>query len=111
MLPNKVYSFDHVAINDKVIACEWRTPRSDDCNTGRGGVFVFADGAELRGLFERGAPHVEIRRILEDCGTYQPLGGQTGRIAFAIAEAGFVIAGNVVESNQFLYIDAIKTDR
>ncbi len=29
----------------------------------------------------------------------------------AIADAGFLLVGGVEESNQFLYIDAIKTDR
>jgi hypothetical protein len=29
----------------------------------------------------------------------------------AIADAGFLLVGTVEESNQFLYIDAIKTER
>ena len=58
LVPNKVYSFDHVAVNASVIVCEHGTGRPD---AGRGRVLTVANGGKLSGLSPRGLPPCAIR--------------------------------------------------
>ncbi len=108
ILPNKVYSFDHVAINDKVVACDMAHTTLADATLD---VAVFS--LSLMGL--NYVDYIkEAHRTLKFGGFLkiaEPISRWADKRAELLAEiekAGFVIAGNVVESNQFLYIDAIK---
>jgi len=111
LLPNKVYSFDHVAINDTVIACDMtRTPLDDSTLD----VAVFS--LSLIGLnytdylqeAQRTLRFGGFLKIAEPISRWQD---KRSELLSAIAEAGFLLVGNVEESSQFLYIDAIKTDK
>jgi superfamily II DNA or RNA helicase len=108
LLPNKVYSFDHIAINENVTACDIaHVPLGD----GTLDVAVFS--LSLMGL--NYADYLkEAYRTLQFGGLMkiaEPLSRwweKRSELLSTIANAGFVLVGNIEESNQFLYIDAIK---
>jgi ribosomal RNA-processing protein 8 len=109
ILPNKVYSIDHVAINTKVTACDMtHTPLENAALD----VAVFS-------LSLMGLNYVdylkEAHRTLKFGGFLkiaEPISRWTEKKAellSRITETGFLLVGNVEESYQFCYIDAIKT--
>ncbi len=108
LLPNKVYSFDHVAINEKVLACDiTHTPIED------GALDVAVFSLSLMGL--NYADYLnEAYRTLRFGGLLkiaEPLSRWAEKrpeLLLIIAEAGFSLVGNIEESNQFFYVDAIK---
>ena len=111
ILPNRVYSFDHVAIHDKVTACDIsHTPLADATLD----VVVFS--LALMGLNYADYPR-EAGRALKFGGFLKiaepasrwTASGKRPELLTAITGAGFQLIGAVVESNQFLHIDAIKT--
>jgi hypothetical protein len=110
ILPNKIYSFDHIAINEKVIACDiTHTPLEN----GTLDVAVFS--LSLMGLnyseylkeAHRALRFSGLLKIAEPINRWQD---KRVELVSNIANAGFLLIGEVVESNQFLYIDAIKTE-
>lgn len=110
ILPNKVYSFDHVAINEKVTACDiTHTPLED------GVLDVAVFSLSLMGLNYADYLREAYRtlkfggrlKIAEPINRWQD---KRGELLSNITNAGFLLVGDVVESNQFLYIDAIKTE-
>jgi SAM-dependent methyltransferase len=107
-LPNKVYSFDHIAINKDVIACDIaHTPLKD----GQLDVAIFS--LSLMGI---NYPDYlkEAYRVLKFGGLLkiaEPINRwfeKKPELLAQITSAGFLTIGNVEESNQFLYINAIK---
>jgi superfamily II DNA or RNA helicase/SAM-dependent methyltransferase len=107
-LPNKIYSFDHVAINEDVIACDIaHTPLKD----GQLDVAIFS--LSLMGI---NYPDYlkEAYRVLKFGGLLkiaEPINRwleKKSELLAQIANAGFLTIGNIEESNQFLYINAIK---
>jgi SAM-dependent methyltransferase len=107
-LPNKVYSFDHIAINEDVIACDIaHTPLKD----GQLDVAIFS--LSLMGI---NYPDYlkEAYRVLKFGGLLkiaEPINRwfeKKPELLAQITSAGFLTIGNVEESNQFLYINAIK---
>jgi hypothetical protein len=110
ILSNKVYSFDHVAVNEKVIACDvTHTPLEDSTLD----VAVFSlslmglNYAEYLKEANRTLKFGGLLKIAEPINRWQD---KRGELLSKINEAGFLLVGDVVESNQFLYIDAIKTE-
>lgn len=110
LLPNKVYSFDHVAINEKVTACDIAHIPLNDMSLD---VAVFS--LSLMGLnYEEYLK--EAHRVLKFGGLLkiaEPISRWTEKrteLLARITNLGFVFVGEVTESNQFMYMDAIKTD-
>lgn len=110
ILANKVYSFDHVAINEKVTACDMTHTPLEDATLD---VAVFS--LSLMGLnyveylqeAYRTLKFGGMLKIAEPINRWQD---KREELLSNIADAGFLLIGEVVESNQFLYIDAIKTE-
>jgi hypothetical protein len=107
-LPNKVYSFDHIAINEDVIACDIaHTPLKD----GQLDVAIFS--LSLMGI---NYPDYlkEAYRVLKFGGLLkiaEPINRwleKKSELLAQIMRAGFLTIGNIEESSQFLYINAIK---
>ena len=107
-LPNKVHSFDHVAVNESVTSCDMTHVPLEDSSLD---VAVFS--LSLMGL--NYADYLkEAYRTLKFGGLLkiaEPINRwQEKRIELLseIASSGFRIVGEGIESNQFLYLDAIK---
>jgi len=109
ILPNKVYSFDYIAINENVTACDMTHTPLEDATLD---VAVFS--LSLMGL-NYGDYLKEAYRCLKFGGLLkiaEPISRwveKRSELLSKITEAGFLLVGDVVESNQFLYINAIKT--
>jgi len=107
-LPNKVHSFDHVAINETVTACDMAHVPLEDSTLD---VAVFA--LSLMGLnyadylkeAYRTLKFGGLLKIAEPISRWQE---KRTELLSEIASSGFRIVGEVIESNQFLYLDAIK---
>jgi superfamily II DNA or RNA helicase len=107
-LPNKVYSFDHIAINEDVIACDIaHTPLKE----GQLDVVIFS--LSLMGI-NYSDYLKEAYRVLKFGGLLkiaEPINRWLEKKSELLAQitiVGFLTIGNVEESSQFLYINAIK---
>ena len=106
-----MYSFDRVAVDGSCDRLRHDAHAPGQFNAGCRSVLVVVDGVELQGLCQR--RHRTLRfggflKIAEPISRWQD---KRSELLTAIADAGFLLVGGVEESNQFLYIDAIKTDR
>lgn len=108
ILPNKIYSVDHVAINENVIACDMA---STPLETETLDVIVFS--LSLMGI---NYPDYlkESHRVLKFGGMLK-IAEPTNRwverkseLLLQIKNSGFLLIGDIEESGSFLYIDAIK---
>ena len=110
LLPNKVYSFDYVAINDTVMACDTTRTPLDDAT-----LDVVVYSLSLMGLnyadylkeAQRTLRFGDFLKIAEPISRWADIRSE---LLSVIAEAGFLIVGQVEESGQFFYIDAIKME-
>ncbi len=82
LLPNKVYSFDHIAINENVLECDITHTPIDDGVLGCCRFLFIVNGIELCRLFQGGISNLEIRRITENCRANLPLGREKNGTAF-----------------------------
>ncbi|MFZ9739016.1 MAG: helicase-related protein [Prochlorotrichaceae cyanobacterium] len=107
-LPNKVYSFDHVAISDRVLACDMaRIPLKD------GVLDVAIFSLSLMGLnyFDY---LQEAKRLLKPYGLLkiaEPTSrweGKREKLLEQLKEIGFQMLGTIRESYQFFYLDALR---
>jgi SAM-dependent methyltransferase len=107
-LPNKIFSFDHVAINENVISCDIaHTPLEDETLD----VAVFS--LSLMGI---NYPDYlkEAYRVLKFGGLLkiaEPINRwleKQSDLLAQITNAGFLMIGNIEKSNHFIYINAIK---
>ena len=108
LLPNKVYSFDHIAINEKVLACDITHTPIDD-----GALDVAVFSLSLMGLnyadyLKEAYRTLRFGGLLKIAEPISRWSEKRSELLSTIAKAGFLLVGNVEESNQFLYIDAIK---
>jgi len=108
LLPNKVVSFDHIAINENVTACDIaHVPLGD------GALDVAVFSLSLMGLnyadyLKEAYRALRFGGILKIAEPISRWSEKRPELLSTIAEAGFVLVGSVEESHQFLYIDAIK---
>ncbi len=107
-LPNKVYSFDYIDINKDVMACDIaHTPLQDE----QLDVAIFS--LSLMGI-NYGDYLKEAYRVLKFGGLLkiaEPINrwlDKESELLVQITNAGFITIGNMEESSQFLYINAIK---
>ncbi len=108
LLPNKVYSFDHIAINENVLACDITHTPVDD---GILDVVVFS--LSLMGLnyaeyFKEAYRTLRFGGLLKVAEPASRWSEKRSELLSTIAETGFLLVGKIEESYQFLYIDAIK---
>jgi len=108
LLPNKVYSFDHIAINENVWECDIMHTPIDD---GELDVAVFS--LSLMGLnyaeyFKEAYRTLRFGGLLKIAEPISRWSEKRSELLSTISEAGFSLVGKVEETNQFLYIDAIK---
>lgn len=108
LLPNKVYSFDHIAINENVLACDiTHTPVED------GVLDVAVFSLSLMGLnyadyFKEAYRTLRFGGLLKIAEPISRWSEKRSELLSNISDAGFSLVGKIEESNQFLYIDAIK---
>ena len=108
LLPNKVYSFDHIAVNENVLACDiTHTPVED------GVLDVAVFSLSLMGLnyadyFKEAYRTLRFGGLLKIAEPISRWMEKRSELLSNISDAGFSLVGKVDESNQFLYIDAIK---
>lgn len=108
ILPNKIYSFDHVAINKSVLACDVANIPLED-NILDVAVFSLSlMGSNYQDYLK------EANRLLK-FGGWLKIAEPGGRwierhseLMNEISEAGFTPVGGIEQSAQFLYINAIK---
>jgi ubiquinone/menaquinone biosynthesis C-methylase UbiE len=110
-VPNKVYSVDHVAINESVIACDMaRTPLED----GTLDVVVFSlslMGTNVEDYLKEAHRVLKLDgrlRIAETMSRWK--GDKRAELLGMIEALGFRLIGTVEERDRFLYIDAIKVE-
>lgn len=109
ILPNKVYSFDHVAINEKVTAGDMsRTPLEDSALD----VAIFSlslMGLNYADYLKEACRTLKFGGFLKIAEPANRWAEKRQELLENITSAGFQLIGAVAESNQFIYIDAIKT--
>ncbi len=110
LLPNKVYSFDHVAVNDSVVVCDMATTGLADQTLD---VAVFS--LSLMGLNYQDYL-CEAYRLLRHGGwlkVAEPASrwgnGKLEELLRAMASCGFSLVGQPRHSNRFVYLDGMKS--
>jgi superfamily II DNA or RNA helicase len=110
LVPNKVYSFDHVAVNESVIVCDMTATGLADQTLD---VAVFS--LSLMGLNYQDYLR-EAYRLLRHGGwlkVAEPAArwgeAKLGELLSAIASCGFSMVGQPNHRDRFIYLDAIKS--
>ncbi len=108
LLPNTVHSFDHIAINDKVTACDIsHTPLQDSALD----VAVFSlslMGLNYADYLNEAFRTLKFGGLLKIAEPASRWDAKHPELLAAVTESGFMLIGGIVEANQFLYLDAIK---
>jgi hypothetical protein len=110
IIPNTVHSFDHVAVNDSVTACDISSvPLQDECLD----VVIFS--LSLMGLDWKSYIK-EASRVLRSEGhlyiaepTSKWQGEKLHFLLRVIKEEGFLLLGDAVNAHKFTYVRAIKS--
>jgi hypothetical protein len=108
-LPNTVYSFDHVAINEQVIACDMALTGLQD---GTLDVAIFSlslMGTNIEDYLTEASRLLKIDgrlRIAEAAGHWH--GEKREELVAMIQAAGFQLIGGIEQRHSFIYVDAIK---
>ncbi len=109
ILPNKVYSFDHIAVNESVIACDMTHTPLDD---GTLDVAVFSlslMGLNYADYLKEAYRTLKFGGLLKIAEPVTRWTEKRSELFDAVVQAGFVVIGSIEESSQFIYINAIKT--
>ena len=109
ILPNKVYSFDHVAINEKVTACDMVNVPLDDSSLDVAVFSLSLMGLNYNDYLKEAYRTLKFGGLLKIAEPISRWMEKRNELIANITKVGFVLVGEVIESNQFLYIDAIKT--
>jgi hypothetical protein len=110
LLPNKVYSFDHVAVNESIIACDMAATGLANQTLD---VAVFS--LSLMGLNYRDYMHEAYRlvryggwlKIAEPASRWG--GDKLEELLDAVTSCGFSMVGRPSHRDRFIYLDAIKS--
>jgi len=108
LLPNKVYSFDHIAINENVTACDIAHVPLEDSVLDVAVFSLSLMGLNYADYLKEAYRTLRFGGFLKIAEPIIRWSEKRSELLATIAEAGFVLAGNIEESNQFLYVDAIK---
>ncbi len=109
ILANKVYSFDHVALNEKVTACDITHVPLEDSALDVAVLSLSLMGLNYADYLKEAYRTLKFGGLLKIAEPINRWAEKRSELLSKITEAGFLLVGDVVESNQFLYIDAIKT--
>ncbi len=107
-LPNKVYSFDHVAINETVTACDITHVPLEDSTLDVAVFSLSLMGLNYADYLKEAQRALRFGGLLKIAEPISRWSEKRSELLSTITEAGFSLVGKVEESNQFLYIDAIK---
>jgi hypothetical protein len=107
LVPNKVYSFDHVAVNESVVACDMAATGLAEQTLD---VAVFS--LSLMGLNYQDYLREACRlvryggwlKVAEPASRWR-----VGDLIDAISSSGFSMVGQPVFRDRFIYLDAIKS--
>jgi len=108
-VPNKVYSFDHVAINDSVIACDMARTNLVDSVLDVAVFSLSLMGTNVEDYLREAHRLLRLDgrlRIAEPAGHWQ--GIKRDALTTMITSLGFQLVGAVQERGSFIYIDALK---
>ncbi len=108
ILPNKVYFFDHVAINENVIACDMAHTPVDNATLDVAVFSLSLMGLNYADYLKEAYRTLKFGGYLKIAEPISRWSEKRAELLSMIAEAGFLLVGNIEESNQFLYINAIK---
>jgi hypothetical protein len=111
LLPNKVYSFDHVAINDTVIACDMTHTPLDDSTLDVAVFSLSLMGLNYAEYLKEAQRTLRFGGFLKIAEPISRWANKRSKLLSVIADAGFLIVGQVEETGQFFYIDAIKMEK
>jgi hypothetical protein len=107
-LPNKVYSFDHIAINENVIACDIAKTPLEDENLDVAVFSLSLMGVNYPDYLKEAYRVLKFGGLLKIAEPINRWLEKQSDLLARITNAGFLLIGNVEESSQFLYINAIK---
>jgi SAM-dependent methyltransferase len=107
-LPNKVYSFDHIAINENVIACDIAKTPLEDKNLDVAVFSLSLMGVNYPDYLKEAYRVLKFGGLLKIAEPINRWLEKQSDLLAQITNAGFLLIGNVEESSQFLYINAIK---
>jgi len=108
ILPNKVYSFDHVAINDKVIVCDMTHTLLENETLDVAVFSLSLMGLNYADYLREAYRTLKFGGLLKIAEPISRWAEKRSELIAQIEKAGFSLVGNTEESNQFLYINAIK---
>jgi ubiquinone/menaquinone biosynthesis C-methylase UbiE len=106
-----VYSFDHVAINEDVTACDIAHTPIDDAVLDVAIFSLSLMGLNYADYLKEAYRTLRFGGFLKIAEPVTRWSEKRSELRSAIAVAGFLLVGDIEESNQFFYIDAIKADR
>ena len=110
ILPNKVHSFDHVAVNEKVTACDMTHTPLEDATLDVAVFSLSLMGLNYVDYLKEAHRTLKFGGMLKVAEPINRWHDKRAELLSNIANTGFLLVGEVVESNQFLYVDAIKTE-
>jgi hypothetical protein len=108
-LPNKVYSFDHVAINDQVLACDMAHTGLQDSILDVAIFSLSLMGTNLDGYLREAHRLLRLDgrlKVAEAMGHWQ--GEKREHLIQMLSTCGFAIIGSVVERGSFIYVDTVR---
>jgi ubiquinone/menaquinone biosynthesis C-methylase UbiE len=109
LLPNKVHSFDYIAVNEKVTACDMAHTSLDDAALDVAVFSLALMGLNYADYLKEAHRTLKFGGFLKIAEPITRWSEKRAELLLKIREAGFLLVGDVIESNQFLYIDAIRT--
>ncbi len=98
-LPNKVYSFDHVAINENVTACDIAHTPIDDASLDVAVFSLSLMGLNYADYLKEAYRTLKFGGFLKIAEPVSRWSEKRSALLSTIAEAGFLLVGNVEESN------------
>jgi hypothetical protein len=110
ILPNKIYSFDHVAINEEVTACDITHIPLEDTTLDVAVFSLSLMGLNYAEYLKEACRTLKFGGMLKIAEPINRWQDKRAELLLNITNTGFLLIGEVIESNQFLYIDAIKTE-
>ncbi len=109
ILPNKVYSFDHIAINEYVTACDIAHTPLEDATLDVAVFSLSLMGLNYEDYLKEAFRSLKYGGLLKIAEPISRWVEKRSELLSRITKVGFLLVGDVVESDQFLYLNAIKT--
>jgi len=107
-LPNQVYSFDHIAINETVIACDMAQTFLEDAKLDVAVFCLSLMGINYLDYLQEAYRVLKFGGFLKIAEPINRWAEKKSELLAQITSVGFLLTGNAEESSQFFYINAIK---